>query len=33
MVRTLGGGSTISSDFPIRSRTQAKYLTFIPHPP
>jgi hypothetical protein len=33
MVRTLAGGSIVSSAFPIRSRTQAKYFTFIPHPP
>jgi hypothetical protein len=33
MVRTEGGGSTVSSDLPIRSRTQAKYFSFIPHPP
>jgi hypothetical protein len=32
-VRTPAGGSTISSATPIRSRTQAKYLTFIPRPP
>ena len=32
-VRTLAGGSTVSSALPIRSRTQAKYLTFNPHPP
>jgi hypothetical protein len=32
-VRTLEGGSTVSSALPTRSRTQAKYLTFIPHPP
>ena len=27
------GGSTVSSALPTRSRTQAKYFTFIPHPP
>jgi hypothetical protein len=32
-VRTFAGGSTISSALPTRSRTQAKYLTFILHPP
>jgi hypothetical protein len=32
-VRTPAGGSTVSSDLPTRSRTQAKYLTFMPHPP
>ena len=32
-VRTVAGGSTVSSALPIRSRTQAKYFTFIPHPP
>jgi hypothetical protein len=32
-VRTLAGGSMVSSDLPTRSRTQAKYFTFMPHPP
>jgi hypothetical protein len=32
-VRTSAGGSTVSSALPIRSRTHAKYLTFIPHLP
>ena len=29
----LDGGSIVSSALPTRSRTQAKYLTFILHPP
>ena len=33
MVLTAGGGSIVSSGLPIRSRTQAKYFSFIPHPP